>query len=164
MIKCHIVSRLAEDERWDRDVILEMKGLQWEFAPGKAKQHIPTSIHEDGRCNDYEEDDLPYGQPMDNETETERPYKRKIQTIVMRHRWRKEDLEQQTDAQFAEQYKEEAMALARFNHAKTCRERIIELMKDDPEYKHVANKSETEHDNGEVECLTQEDSAIIVAD
>ena len=44
VVKCRIVDRLSETERWNKDNILEMAGEPWEPVPGKESQHLPVDI------------------------------------------------------------------------------------------------------------------------
>lgn len=49
VLKCRTVSRLAEHERWDKEAVLNMKGLPWETIPGKVSMHIPVEITDGGQ-------------------------------------------------------------------------------------------------------------------
>ena len=49
VVKCRTISRLAQNERWNKDMVLGMRGVPWETIPGKRSMHIPVEISEDGR-------------------------------------------------------------------------------------------------------------------
>ena len=48
VVKCRIVERLGDKERWNKDIVLGMAGIPWEPVPEKNDQHIPVDIAEDG--------------------------------------------------------------------------------------------------------------------
>lgn len=48
VVKCRIVNRLDEDERWSKAGILEMRGALWEPVFGKHNQHILADVADNG--------------------------------------------------------------------------------------------------------------------
>ena len=50
VIKCRIVDRLSETDRWNRDNVLEMNGIPWESILGKPNHHISVDVADDGEC------------------------------------------------------------------------------------------------------------------
>ena len=75
VVKSRAVSRLANGDQWGRDTVLEMGGLPWAPAPGKASQHIPVSIGEHERRDKCGDDDPQPQDAIDDEEGVERPYK-----------------------------------------------------------------------------------------
>ena len=60
VIKCRIVSRLTEEDRWSKELVLNMQGVPWEPAPSRQGQHIPVEIKETGEVlNEEEENEVP---------------------------------------------------------------------------------------------------------
>ena len=58
IVKCRAVNRLPKEERWPRDLVLNMKGVPWEPVPDTRGQHILVEINEDGQTPDeYEENE-----------------------------------------------------------------------------------------------------------
>ena len=43
-------------ERWNRDVVLEMKGATWEPVPGSDSQHMTVDIDDTGVVKGEEDD------------------------------------------------------------------------------------------------------------
>ena len=48
IVKCRIVNRFADNERWNRDMVLGMMGVPWETILGRRSVHIPVEITEEG--------------------------------------------------------------------------------------------------------------------
>ena len=60
--KCRTINRLSNEERWQKELVNNMKGVPWEFVPGRRGQHIPVEIQPDGRIFDeHEENQLVLG-------------------------------------------------------------------------------------------------------
>ena len=61
VVKCRIENRQNETDRWSRENVLGMQGPPCEPVPGKASQHIPVDVFDDGECMgpDSENEDLP---------------------------------------------------------------------------------------------------------
>ena len=70
VVKCRTVNRLAANERWDKDMVLGMKGVPWETILGQKGRHIPVAIIEDGRelCEEDENNKM-----LDNDQEGDEP-------------------------------------------------------------------------------------------
>ena len=68
VIKCRTVARMAEDRRWNADIILGMKGVPWEFVPGRIHFQIPTNTDDDGNAGEDADTDVKEPMPLDEET------------------------------------------------------------------------------------------------
>ena len=163
VVKCHIVNRLAEGERWYREATLAMKGLPWEFVLGKIGLHISTNMDEDGQCDECDEDDPGQKQPVDDEQETDQPYKKSYDSFHVSQRaigkcWATDGCPPCR----AIQRGGNCAGRIGFSNSKMCRERIIELMRNDPENRHATNKSKTDLDDGKLDQLSRGELAIMV--
>ena len=56
IIKCGVVNRLEEEDRWSKEFILNMQGFPWQPVPGKPGQHILVEINENGETMDEEDE------------------------------------------------------------------------------------------------------------
>ena len=58
--KCRTVSRLTEEDRWSKELVLGMQGVPWQPVPGRQGQHILVEIKENGEIvNEEEENETP---------------------------------------------------------------------------------------------------------
>ena len=44
VVKCRVVIRLSDDDRWSVQQILQLRGVPWEFVPGRSDRRIPVAI------------------------------------------------------------------------------------------------------------------------
>ena len=56
IVKCRIVNRLREDQRWNKTLLKNMKGTPWSPVPKVKGDHIPVEIKEDGNPTTIEEE------------------------------------------------------------------------------------------------------------
>ena len=161
VVKCRTVSRLAGSDQWSRSAVMEMKGLPWEPVPGRPGPHIPVNINEHGQCDDHDYDDLPVQPTFDDEDETERTYKKGTDKF---------HVSQRAVAKFGEtpgcpacrtiQRRGAGSGRIGFSHSQSCRERITELMKHDPEYSQLVGKRSQEGVEKEIKMLTEQDLGV----
>ena len=57
VVKCRIIRRLPEEQRWDSELLHKMSGTPWQPVPGYRSDHVPVEIGEDGSRNDLMEED-----------------------------------------------------------------------------------------------------------
>ena len=69
VVKCRIVERLGDKDRWSRTNVLEMICNPWEPVPGRDDHHIPVDIVDNGDCmgSESENDDNPTDKIDDEE-------------------------------------------------------------------------------------------------
>ena len=56
IVKCRTINRLPEDQRWNKSMILSMKGTPWAPVPKVKGDHIPVEIKKDGSSTNPEEE------------------------------------------------------------------------------------------------------------
>ena len=154
VIKCRTVTRLSDEERWNGKQTLKVKGTPWEPVPGRADRRIPVAIDNGGNAI----------QPTDD---------------VEAEQWQKEGADDEDQAmEFRggpDKFHVSRKAIEKYgptegcpactiitrrgiktgrvgvHHNNTCRERVINAMKDDPQYrqlmqKHQGNVDVIQHD------------------
>ena len=84
--KCRTINKLPGNEKWNKNLVLDMKGVPWEPAPGRPNQHIPVEIDQDGQAMDKTKENLvPKKENIDDE---EQEYHHKTHTTYTCHKKR----------------------------------------------------------------------------
>ena len=140
VIKCRTMNRLPKGNQWDPAMIFSLKGVPWEPIPGKESLHIPVDIEDDGK--DPEGDCGRAASPANN-LDAETPIELRGGTDKL-HISRKAIAKSGVTTGCAC-----CNDLARrghnggkliYHHSGACRTRIIEHMRDDPEYRRLLEK------------------------
>ena len=140
VVKCRIWSRMSKDDQWNRELVLHMKGLAWEPVPGKRNMHIPVDINDDG--GDLEGD---YGkvvrpaEALDDDVPDE-----------VRGGLDKLHISRKAIAKYGpipgcpgcNEVARRGHLPGKFmyHHSEACRQRVINHMKSDPEYRRLLHK------------------------
>ena len=72
VVKCRIVSRLSDEEKWGARQITGLRGTPWEPVPGKGDKRIPVAIDSQGsgvQVTDDQDEDQATREPVDDESE-----------------------------------------------------------------------------------------------
>ena len=75
IVKCRTVNRILEDQRWNRDLLLGIKGTPWMPVPRVKGDHIPVEIKEDGSSTTPEEENIETGPEITFEEDVDMPNK-----------------------------------------------------------------------------------------
>ena len=75
VVKCRIVNRLPQDQRWSKSRVMEMKGCPWMPVPGVKSDHIPVEIRDDGSPSTQQEECADRGPMITFEEEPRMPTK-----------------------------------------------------------------------------------------
>lgn len=73
IIKCRIVNRLPEDQRWDKQRVLSMRGSPWSPVPSAKGDHILVEIKGTGEPTTPEEETIDTQEEITFEEETNMP-------------------------------------------------------------------------------------------
>ena len=155
VIKCRSMGRMVAIERWNQEVVLGRKGTIWEPAPGSDSQHIPVDIDDTGvaKC---EEDDCQPTEAIEDEA---------VDEGLFRFNYDKLHVSQKAIRKYGPTTgcptcgvivrRGPMSGRIGYNHSNTCRSRVIELMKEDPEYRNLINKQESQQEGQSIEVVTQ---------
>ena len=141
VIKCRIVQRLDESERWKKSGIMEMKGAPWEPVIGKQSQHIPVDVADncDYMGSDSENEEMKTEEANDEMEDKE--YRINIDKFhVSQKAIRKFGTTSGCAACAAIKAKGDQPGRVGKHHSDECRKRIIEAMELDPQYRHLVQK------------------------
>ena len=157
VVKCRSLDRMIPTERWRREMILNMKGTIWEPVPGSDSQHVPVSIDERGIAHE-EDDNLQTIEPIDDETgNDERPKANFDKMHVSQKALRKVGPTPGCQAFGIIVKRGNSAGRVGYNHNHTCRARIIELMKEDPEYRGLMQRQARHQDGQHVDAVTEKE-------
>ena len=141
VVKCRTISRLSEDDQWNKELILQMRCSPWELVLGKQNMNIPVDVDDDGEDpeGDNGSEIRPTGTLDDDVPVETRGGLDKL------HIFRKAIIRYGSIVGFPG-----CNDLARrgpgqqgkinYHHSNECRARIIEHMKGDPEYRRLLEK------------------------
>ena len=157
VIKCRTASRLTKEERWNKELVKGMTGVPWQPVPDNFGQHIPVEIRADGQTpNDVEETESPPKEDR-HADEDELEYQKKVHGL---HVSRKAILKYGTiegcPACNVINRRGHLSGKLGYNHNPTCRARMLQAMRDDPDYRRLVHKHEPHQEAGDVEVLTEE--------
>ena len=149
VITCRAVNRLNEADRCNRENVLDMKGTPCERIPGKTSPHIPVDVADDGECMGpgSENEDLPTTR-VDDEAE-ERDFKIGMDKLHLPWKAIKESGET-AGCPACDIIRQRGGRPGRIgrHHSEACRRRILDMMREDPECRHLA-KRYLERTNGD---------------
>ena len=140
VVKCRTISRLANGNQWDKDLLLNMKGLPWEPIPGKQNMHIPVELHDDGE--DPERDRGVESKPIEAQDD-ENPVEVRGSADKL-HIFRKAVTKYDMTIgclgcnDLARRGPHGGKLI--YNHPGVCRNRFVEMMESDPEYRRLLEK------------------------
>ena len=156
VVKCRTFSRLTEEDRWNLELVQGMQGVPWQPIPGKPGQHIPVEIDDSGEAPDEvaENEEPPKEDARMDEGELE--YQRKVHSLhVSRKAISKYGTTDGCPACKMIDKRGHLIGKLGYNHNNTCRARIFEKMREDPEYRRLIHKHEPHQQAGEIEILTE---------
>ena len=140
VVKCRTVSRMAEGEQWNRERVLRMRGSPWEPVPGKQSMHIPVDVDDNGE--DPEGDEGCETKPTDA-LDDEVP-------VELRGGVDKLHISRKAIARYGATIgcpgcndlskRGQRPGKITYKHSDECRNRIIENMEGDPEYKKLLER------------------------
>ena len=143
VVKCRTVSRLADGDQWCHDTIAQMKGLPWEPVPGRPNQGIPTNINEDGDCQDEEADEITHKANGTEDEPEEQAYRKITDSYhVSQKAINRYGTTEGCPACRVIQRRGYGAGRIGYNHSTACRERIVKLMRDNPEQKPTSKKTQ----------------------
>lgn len=156
VIKCRIVSRLAEGDRWNKEMINGMPGLPWQPVPNRHGQHIPVEIDENGEVpGEVEENEKPPKEDTGVDEE-DLGYQKKVHGLhVSRKAIANYGVIEGCPACNAINKRGHLTGRIGYNHNTTCRTRILQVMRDDTEYRRLVHKHETHQQAGDVEVFIE---------
>ena len=150
VIKCRIVDRFDETDRWNNDRVLEMKGTPWELVPGRPGQHIFVDVVDGGEYLGVESENEEVQDQRVDEADHEQEFKGGMDKFHVSRKAIKE---------FGETVGCPACDVIRIrgdrpgrvgkHHSGECRKRILEMMHNDPRYRHLAERYKSRIDGGE---------------
>ena len=156
VIKCRTVNRLSETDAWDPVLLSQMRGVPWNPVPGKDDIRIPVDITEEGVvvCDD---DEVP-SEKSDDELDEE-------QKTTLRGGPHKLHVSRKAIAMYgttdgcaactAIKRLGHARGKLNYNHSAECRERILNHMKDDPQYRSLMEKHGIAHESSSLEMISE---------
>ena len=140
VVKCRTVNRMANGEQWNKNMVLQLKGLPWEPVPGKQSMHIPIDVNDNGE--DPEGDGGREVRPTDT-LDDEVPVETRGSTDKL-HISRKAIAKYgaTVGCQGCNELARRGMQPGKitYKHSDECRKRIIEHMKEDPEYRRLLER------------------------
>ena len=136
-VKSRTVSRLSEGDQWNKEMILQMRGSPWEPVPGKQTMHIP--IYVDEESENPEDDDGREVKPTET-LDDEVPVETRGSTDKLH-------ISKKAITRYGATIgcpgcndlvrRGSRPGKINYHHSDECRRRIIEYMKDDPEYRRL---------------------------
>ena len=166
VVKCRTVNRMSEDNRWDAKMVTQMRGLPWEPVPGKPGIPVPVGIRDDGTVADGQDTEEARKVTIDEEEGEEVKFKGGPDRLhISRKAIERYGPTAGCPACTAiERQKHLRNPIGRFghNHNETCRERIKDFMRDDPQYRQLLQRHRQSSGSNELANLTQGDSDIDV--
>ena len=134
-----------------------MRGTTWEFVPGSDTQHIPVSIDERGVAQ-REDDITQSAEPIDDETEDIVNPKVNFDKLhVSQKAVRKYGPTPGCQACGIIVRRGHTTGRVGYNHSNACRARIIEQMRNDPEYRGLMQKQARQQEENQIEAFTKEE-------
>ena len=140
VVKCRIVSRLSEDDQWNKEMILQMKDPIWEPAPGTQNMHIFADVDEE--CAGLDGEHERYVRPTET-LDDEAP-------VEIRGSADKFDTPRKAITRYGvtvgcpgcnDLIRRGAQSgKINYHHSNDCRKRTIEHMKEDLEYRKLLEK------------------------
>ena len=156
VVKCRIVHRLPEGERWNPRLVTEMQGVPWELVFGRQGQHIPVEISKHGHIMDELEENLPPNKEDVNDDEQDPEYNVRTHSLhVSRRAINKYGTVEGCPACRIIERRGHMTGRVGYNHSNACRDRIKKEMQTDPEYRRLMHKHEPHHEAGHIEILTE---------
>ena len=156
VVKCRTVSRLTEDERWDRRLTLSMRGVPWEPVPGRQSQHIPVEIGQDGQTLDEPAENQFLQKEDVGEDEREPEYNNKTHNLhISQKAISKYGTTEGCPACDVISKRGHLQGRIGCNHSAACRTRIKAEMLKDPEYRRLMHKHDINQQAGDIEMLTE---------
>ena len=157
VVKCRTIRRLAEDDKWNPELVLKMQGLPWPPVPNKSGQHIPVEINSRGEAVDEAEENEEPPKESAAMDEEELEYQRKVHSLhVSRKAVSKYGTAEGCPACNVIDKRGHLQGKLGYNHNTTCRARILEAMREDPEYRKPLYKHQPHQEAGDIEILTDE--------
>ena len=140
VVKCRTVSRMSKDDQWNGEMVVHMKGLPWELVPGKRSMHIPVDINDDGIDpeGDRGKDVRPAGALDDDVPDDVRGGADKFH--ISRKAIAKYGLTPGCPGCNELARRGQLPGKLLYHHSETCRQRVINHMKEDPEYRRLLHK------------------------
>ena len=156
VVKRRSMNRLPPEDKWSREGVLQMKGTTWKHVPGVDGQHVPVDIDETGAVQKDEDSGMHYA-PIDDETPTEVQNKTTYDRL---HRSKKAiqkfgPTEGCPACKIIGRYGQVTGRIGQ-HHSHACRARIIDLMKEDPEYRQLMQTHERKQGDDQAEAVMQE--------
>ena len=140
VIKCRTVSRMANGEQWNPELVLGMRGLPWEPVPGKQSMHIPVDVDDIG--DDPERDNGSKARPteaLDDEIPVDtRGSSDKLH--ISRKAITKYGATTGCPGCNELMKRGQRPGKIAYKHSDECRNRIVEHMRGDPEYRRLLEK------------------------
>ena len=161
VIKCRTISRFAEGDRWNVEMVVNMAGVPWQPIPTKTGQHIPVEVNENGDVPDehQEIEEPPKARAEADEEELEY-YRRAHNLHISQKAINKYGATEGCPAcSVINRRGHMSGGRLGYNHNTACRTRILEEMRSDPEYRRLMYKREPHQEAGELEILTEEQVA-----
>ena len=156
VVKCRPLSRLSRDDQWDKEMVLHMRGVPWEPVPGRKGMHTLVDINDDG--NDPEKDygkDVRPANAQDDDAPVElrgSPDKLHISPKAIARCGTTPGCPGCNDVARRGQQSGKIM----YHHSQAYRDRIIEHMKYDPEYRRLLEKHGFAMGINDMEGMTRE--------
>ena len=141
IVKCRIGHRFAENERWNREMVLGMMGVPWETIPGRRSKHLPVEITEEG--HEVIVDDKTNKDPDINDEDEDNGVKLRgglDRLHISKKVVGKYGATRGCPACREIQRRGQEAGRLGYNHSSACRQRIFNEMTRDPEYKPLVDK------------------------
>ena len=141
VVKCRIVTRLFESQRWDADIVTKMKGVPWEPVAGRICLQIPMDVEDHGETIELEERERIPLEEDGEHGEAETPFRRGPDKLhISRKAINKYGTTDGCPA--CETVKRRGNQLGRLgqHHSQECRQRVMDRMQSDPEYQQLMQR------------------------
>ena len=156
VVKCRSINRLVKEDRWNKDIVLNMRGTTWEPVPGVDGDHVPVDIDEDGFAQ-HENHDRQPSEAIDDEcTQEVQPRINHDKLFVSRKAVQKYGPIDGCPACKVITRYGNLIGRIGYNHSDTCRARIIGFMEKDPEYGGLVQKHDRQQEGDNVEMIITE--------
>ena len=143
VIKCTLITRLVDDEKWSANQILKVKGTSWEPVFGKGDRRVPVAVDSRGNGVQMDDDDEIDEQLQDGEDgeDPEMSFRGSFDKLHVS----KKAIERYGPTEncpACASIVKRGMVAARvgINHNDKCRKRIIEAMQGDRQYRRLMQK------------------------
>ena len=138
VVKCRPLNILNREEKRSQEAALRMRGTIWKPAPGSDNQHVPVDTDDTGIARADKDDNKQPTEPSDDEGIPEvQPIMSRDKLHISRNALQKYGPTDGCPACKVIIQRGHLPGRLGYNHPSSCRARIIDLMKEDLEYREL---------------------------